>query len=66
MNATTKSSSKFPRGHIDFALQWEEIKCCVVCGEMPRDGWWYSDLRVTPAGPHPIGGCVGICAMTLS
>ena len=50
-----------PPGHIDFALRWDEIKCCVVCGEILPDGRWWDTLTVTPTGPHPIGGLVGVC-----
>lgn len=48
-------------GHIDFALAGHEIKRCVLCGEVPQDGQWWSDYRVTPEIPHPIRGSVGVC-----
>lgn len=48
--------------HIDFAVASNEIKYCVVCGEVPPEGGWWDHVRVTPAGPHPVGGLVGLCS----
>ncbi|MHB0958242.1 MAG: hypothetical protein ACYC0X_12250 [Pirellulaceae bacterium] len=48
-------------GHIDFALVENEVKCCVVCDEIPHDDRWWDHPRVTLGRLHPIGGLVGIC-----
>ncbi len=59
-------SSKSISGHIDFALDSDEIMLCVRCGEVPNEtclGRWYdSAMLVTPAGRYPVGGLVGVCS----
>lgn len=60
-------SSKSISGHIDFALDSDEIKVCVRCGEVPKESslfgmrWSNNEIEVSPAIPQPVGGLVGMC-----